>query len=498
MRPLLQSQPYYLHYIPGEIALYVEHDPDLSPEGIHAGLRAHSLVRRDRHLRAALQQPPRLVTFPDPQQSASLAFMPVETIGAEDHANWGRWVADLTAQLDGAAATSGGTTPRAGTLNWLASGVPDSNPDGVGGPAAWPIPYENASRASEDSTRHAWEFSLPLDLGADQRGAGVQVAVLDTAPDPADLERALAAWPDHPLLRTLLGPHGRLCTWYAGYTHLLQRVDYGLPGHPYVLSDHGLFSAGIIHAIAPEASIELVEVLNPYGAGTLETLAAGLAHVATREATGAPLVVNCSWVLNLPHPDRHAHATQDHPVYQFLDPDALKRMSHPLEWICDRLERQHVVLVAASGNDTAVAERSPAPPRYPAAYKSVVGVGALEHGDVPATYSNRADDPLRQGIATLGGGIRHAAAGWLTDPRTGILSAYTGVFPTGGRSTNGWARWSGTSFATPIVSGALAALLSEGGSKGKGHADPAAALDAIHATTAKQTPIGGAFVVRQG
>lgn len=243
-------------------------------------------------------------------------------------------MSDLAARLDQATAAQGGITPRMVSCNWLASGVPNSNPDGGGGPAARPIPDDTAATGeAHDSIRLAWEFSPPLELQSSQRRAEVEGAVSSTAPDPADLERATATWPGHPLLRTLLRPKYRLQIWYLGYTHLLQLVDYGLPGHPYVLSDHGLFSAGIIHSVAPDAVIELAEVLHPYGVGTLETRAVGLAHLAAR-ATAVPLVVNCSWVLNLPRSNQQATAAQDHPIYHVLDPDTLRRMSLPLH--CER------------------------------------------------------------------------------------------------------------------------------------------------------------------
>jgi hypothetical protein len=42
--------------------------------------------------------------------------------------------------------------------------------------------------------------------------------------------------------------------------------------NPYRMTDHGLFVAGIIHTIAPQAELHLIEVLNPYGVGDLESI----------------------------------------------------------------------------------------------------------------------------------------------------------------------------------------------------------------------------------
>jgi hypothetical protein len=104
----------------------------------------------------------------------------------------------------------------------------------------------------------------------------------------------------------------------------------------------------------------------------------------------------------------------------------------------------------------------------------VIGVGALPKSGPanrhvePASYSNLSDDTPVIGYATLGG---EAGAG------QGILGIFISGFPEfcgplpidllkdvqPGRiqyrpNTNGWARWAGTSFATPVISGLLAAL----------------------------------------
>jgi subtilisin family serine protease len=119
-------------------------------------------------------------------------------------------------------------------------------------------------------------------------------------------------------------------------------------------------------------------------------------------------------------------------------------------------------MVAAAGND---AQRNrhrnyhgrPSA-RYPAAFDTVIGVGALPRGAsgsgiAAASYSNLADRPQKTGFATLGGedGVEN-----------GVLGLYIGPFPDGRPNDTKWAWWAGTSFATPIVTGLVAGLLGNG------------------------------------
>lgn len=106
-----------------------------------------------------------------------------------------------------------------------------------------------------------------------------------------------------------------------------------------------------------------------------------------------------------------------------------------------------VVVVAAAGNGASMR------PFWPAALKSVIGVGALDaSGDRPATFTNR---------------------GWWVDacaPGEDVTSSYlwfNGPEGQGGPHDPdlflGYAQWSGTSFATAQVSGAVAAICAKTG-----------------------------------
>ncbi len=167
------------------------------------------------------------------------------------------------------------------------------------------------------------------------------------------------------------------------------------------------------------------------------------------------------------------------------------------------------VIVGAAGNDSDVRQLKPSvlkpqamntvtqrhSPRYPAAFPEVISVGAVDASGHAALYSNYPVAPestQNNGIATYGGGLpvpvfpssasHDAAAGTPFDPTTMVgvdrtkIDALVGVYtaptypalsaddqPTDYQAPNGnaWAYWSGTSFATPIISGVAARLLED-------------------------------------
>jgi hypothetical protein len=332
----------------------------------------------------------------------------------------------------------------------------------------------------------------------------VEVAILDTAPTLCDLERAYGYWHDeHPLLTDLLGPNGFFeapnKTFRITYAQpaLMNPLNhpanyYGVAGHDYTMTDHGLFAAGVIRSIAPHARLHLIQVLNDYGIGTLETIAAGLSRLIQPEQPRS-LIVNLSLTLALPLDKKHHH-----PRFK-LDWDYLhqnkrfaQRMAGMLECICDELRAQQVILVAAAGNDWRSGRRPKA--RVPASFDSVVGVGALGAFNPPqkpavARYSNLADTPKRVGITTFGGDITALRD---SDPDHGMLGIYIGRFPNGDLSRNGWGRWAGTSFSAPVVSGVVAQLCSQG-------TTPEDAVRAIYkAETEAGTDQEQMLLVRQG
>jgi subtilisin family serine protease len=146
-------------------------------------------------------------------------------------------------------------------------------------------------------------------------------------------------------------------------------------------------------------------------------------------------------------------------------PDWVERSASVIMWICDLLYFLGSRVIAAAGNDWDPADAGRPEARYPAAFGSVQGVGALkkeqpqaaiagnQHYEV-ASYSDISDKPGKVGVVTLGG-----EAG----ENRGVLGIYLGEFPEPHpkKNTSHWAWWAGTSFATPILSGVIAAVLNK-------------------------------------
>lgn len=226
--------------------------------------------------------------------------------------------------------------------------------------------------------------------------------------------------------------------------------------HDYDMSDHGLFIAGLIKSSVQKARIHLIQVLNNDGVGSFEMMAQGFAQVKTiRTVLGvdeSPYLVNCSFTLTMPRlePGKTNSKVGDYPSAHSAE-GLSQRFS---EWLRLRGEMQtlrllqaaaHDVLcdqefsgvLAAAGNESQNMQ-PPYAARYPAALEQVLGVGALDNAGARADYSNYPDDPVWAGVMALGELI-----GLSTKSKTGFV------------------RWKGTSFATPLVTGRFADLISK-------------------------------------
>ncbi len=91
-----------------------------------------------------------------------------------------------------------------------------------------------------------------------------------------------------------------------------------------------------------------------------------------------------------------------------------------------------------------------------------MSVTAVNSQQEAAQYANVACiAPLDAGVATFGGdSYGFMDANGLPDAVRGVYIAP--VFPGGEANTSGWADWSGTSFATPVISALGAHLLAQG------------------------------------
>jgi len=411
--------------------------------------------------------------------------------------------------------------------NWLMS--VSSQGGATGGPGALPSPFNPAEKDGSPS----YEFSQLIErlkaagLYDEEQGENVDVAILDTVPCDHDLVLAVKEWPNHRLVQDLLGPSGKLIPYHATYKALQRMASTSINQHDYPMTNHGLFAASIVNRIVPKAQIHLVEVLNEFGVGDLASLAEGLALVYNqirKPNSNRRLVVNCSWMLELPLSDLHCIASkedtnrEEYEFEQAILKYVKEEKDHALNLrdICNQLALAGTQVVAAAGNDKLYAKkirekklqtlqklqdlvnpedinslldyllehiRGGAPEaRYPAAFVSVIGVGALPQGPkldvalqkyVSSNYSNLGDKPSGEAVMTLGGEEGEAM---------GVLGLYLGKSfpkppgnPIAGHphkrefemheveKDNPLAWWAGTSFAAPILTGAIAAVLGKTG-----------------------------------
>lgn len=415
--------------------------------------------------------------------------------------------------------------------NWLAS--PSSETGGGGGPGSRPLPYAGPSNTTQYKLHFPSTVEKLLPAVESERGKGVKVAILDTAPCLHDLVAVYEVYhkvnpakkkQDHRLLESLLEQRDPADPRPAPFTlhpasalDLMRMRSVHLRDHNYNMTAHGLFVAGLVHSIAPASEIHLYEVLNFEGVGDLESIARGLLQVAdeqyrvyTEERRVQPLVVNCSLTLNIPlngNPASPNKATvvpssSSLPIlgHRLTDlnetivntigkSDWVERGGSVIMWICDLLFYCGARVVAAAGNDRRPEDQGRPEARFLAAFPSVQGVGALPRDEdqdqtalattglyETASYSDVSDEPGKIGVATLGGepgegkGVLGVYVGEFPGPPNGkwplvqlillwLVTFFGGklIFP---KNKNHWAWWAGTSFATPILSGVIAAVLS--------------------------------------
>jgi subtilisin family serine protease len=244
-------------------------------------------------------------------------------------------------------------------------------------------------------------------------GAGQVVAVLDTGVDSR-----------HPALR------GRLVAGYDFVDNDRFAEEWGSPRS--AAYGHGTHVAGIVAAVAPQAMIMPLRVLDDAGQGNLWVLAEALRFAADPNGDGdladGASIINMSLVAARPTrllADLLGSAA-DCPDYD--------RNAATLEQCSAQpgLFDQGVLVVAAAGNHDDGDPATPLPEVYPAAEPGVIGVTATDADDHKAWFANHSAHYVD--IAAPGVGIAGLA------PR------------------NRYITWSGTSMAAPFVAGAAAVL----------------------------------------
>src|SRR5260370_12349429 len=167
---------------------------------------------------------------------------------------------------------SGGVPIVSAAPIWLTGGsgyVP------VGCPLIPPIPVPGGLRCS--SSPGLFPITLPeLPTNLERMtGDGVHVLILDTLPRRGDIRRALEGAEDHNLLlldvaNNVVMHHNQLPALIDEPNPLQPKTGKDIKGRNgggFRMADHGLFIAGIVRDIAPDAHVECIRALNDFCAG---------------------------------------------------------------------------------------------------------------------------------------------------------------------------------------------------------------------------------------
>jgi hypothetical protein len=263
----------------------------------------------------------------------------------------------------------------------------------------------------------AYYQTEPYPSGGQSGGRGVRVYVADTG-----------------LLRDAASGHA----WLDGVEVQDETLDYDprqpLAGDPPALAPytgHGTFVAGVLRTMAPDADVIVTNAFSVAGSALESDFVARLESAFRLGADIFQVDVACA--------TRH-----DLPLLAFGE--FLRRLSGAKGTVC----------LAPAGNS---ARRRPA---WPAAFREVIAVGALG-----------ADWRSRASFSNFGPWVDVYAPGRdiVNAYATGSYTCHVSPYTNQKRAFYGMARWSGTSFSTPIVSGLIAARMSATGENARQAAD---------------------------
>lgn len=258
----------------------------------------------------------------------------------------------------------------------------------------------------EDSRFHAWPDAGFVEVAAIDNQAAFGFLNLETVHETTTGEGVIVAVLDtgfdmsHPFLS------GRMLAGYdlvdddGDPTDQGDGVDNDGDGLADEAYGHGTFVAGVVLEIAPDATILPIRVLDADGRADVPTVVEGVTMAIEAGAD----VINLSFTL-----------------IGDLKPETMKD-------VLKAAKDEGIIVVGAAGNG------SDDEKRYPASESSVISVAAIDHDDSDevAGFSNHGNWVL------------------LAAPGVSIVSAIPG---------GGYATWSGTSMAAPVVAGQAALLI---------------------------------------
>lgn len=263
-------------------------------------------------------------------------------------------------------------------------------------------------------------------------GTGVKVAVIDTG-----------------FRESVLKEHSP--SWLQGVTG--EEEDPTLVGH---YRGHGTFVAGVVRAMAPASQVHVHRLLTTNGAEFESDLIPRMVAALRTD----PDIISMSAGVNLKDTTRSGHQWTSIGLRVFNEV---------------HLQPTRTLFVCAAGNDGGPGPFEPASQGWP------VAVGALDPSGALAGYSNRGPwvDVYARGSEVVNAypdGVYHYEES--TRPAVTFDS--------------GLARWSGTSFATPLVAGLVAARMSWSGET------PRAAWLSLYGLAKARAAGGGLPTLRPG
>lgn len=362
-------------------------------------------------------------------------------------------------------------------LNWYIRGATGTSGMPIGGPGAVPKvtadPSLNSLHQAPDPRVHVYVLdTLPWNAYVDANDPMGEQTVRNMINQHSDLlkwwENVVTTVSMEEVLTSVYNQGGNTgnSSFLEGFKEAGSTVNSGL------YANHGLFITDIVHQIAPQAKITLVEAMNHRLWGSIDGYIALTAWLRNKIASdpAIKIFVNMSFTWDIP---AFGHNLED-AIKELIDcgieshewAQLKEQWQKTLENLKD-LEKAHyeddvqrmvtdlanmvkdikseVIFYAASGNNSG-GDCARRVARYPARAEGIVGVGASNTigSAVYADYSNEADSPVSHGIVEWGGS--RSNNGGKFESTGGMVGAYLG--DVGNTKGTGYVEWSGTSFAT--------------------------------------------------